>query len=659
MRLLLITVLLSIATLTYGQSSWYISQQHGSDANSGATPSAAFGSVDYALDNFVQPGDTLFLVDTFTNASYDADYTFGGDITDPHLWHAENTVRLHQIHGLPGQYITLKGYDEHTLLRGDGGNIFRATSCSYLRIENLDIEGEVARIPLSTAQALQFVYDSLGTVTYRVAPGTPDSVVAAMSFPKLNGISRPSYTDTRGLYISNVHHIDIVGNHIHDMPGGGLRVAICDYINITGNEVDNCSRKSYSGTHGFVVTKATSIDNVSGYKIKILANTIHHNYNEIYSWSPQKTIITPHIDEGKGISLQRNDTINGDWRHGRILIANNIAYYNGFSGIHSNDGHRIDMINNTCYLNSYTKSIYLTDYSGQGGNVGISASGGSDISMRNNISVIDSDLTKSALSAANVDGLVVSDNLIYGTTGAISEDPDIVAIQVRTQMVDPLFEDASAYDFRLQAGSPALDTADAAHALALDFANAPRDGRPDLGALERQVALPVVLLALEAEATPDHTAMIQWQTLHEVAHSHFVVWHATDAAHWSAIATVDAQSTATDQRKHYRIIHNRPAWGVNYYRLEMVAEDGTSTWSDRRAVVIEQPAITAYPNPTSGLVHIIGVGPVHVYDATGRQLVNVPITITNVTTSLDFSGHPVGMYWVCCEGHSVKVCVAR
>lgn len=234
-------------------------------------------------------------------------------------------------------------------------------------------------------------------------------------------VSRPSYIDTRGLFLSNVHHIDILDNTIHDTPGTGLRVADCEDINIIGNEVYNCSRKSYSGTHALVVTKATSTRTTDDYRIKILRNKIHHNYNEQYSWAPTKTVITPHIDEGKGISLQRNQTtyntdgsINVNWENGRILVENNICYFNGFSGVHSNDGDRIDFINNTCYFNSYTKSITEGITSSNGGNIGISAQGGSDIKIINNISIIDKGLSKSAISSnlTASDGLVVENNII-------------------------------------------------------------------------------------------------------------------------------------------------------------------------------------------------------------------------------------------------------
>ena len=152
------------------------------------------------------------------------------------------------------------------------------------------------------------------------------------------------------------------------------------------------------------------------------------------------------------------------WLRGRILVANNITYKNGFSGLHSNSGTRIDFINNTSYLNSYTKSVYEPT-SGNGGNIGISTQKGNDIRIINNISVIDKNLNKSAIAASNTTALVVDSNIIYGSTfnvpnpGIIQEDAAVAAIQTNALMADPLFTDPVNNDFTLQNGSPAIDMA--------------------------------------------------------------------------------------------------------------------------------------------------------------------------------------------------------
>ncbi|WP_157686646.1 T9SS type A sorting domain-containing protein [Nonlabens sp. Hel1_33_55] len=521
-------LLLMCSAFAKAQINYYVSQENGSNVNNGLTAATPFKNIDDATD-IAGPGDTIFLMGEFTNRSYYPNYSYSGDINDPHLWHQENTVRINELNGSASGYITITSFDENTVLKGDGANILRITNSSYLRITDLKITGEVENIPLSTAEALQFLYreENSNNSLYRVQPGTSDEEIGNMSFPELNNVSRPSYTDTRGLFFSNVHHVDILRNSITLVPGNGLRVANCDYINIKDNEVANTSRKSYSGTHGLVVTKADSGNDTSDdYRIFIERNTIHHNYNEIYSWAPDKTVITPLIDEGKGISLQRNDiddngtpnNPNDDtgWTHGRILIANNLCYFNGFSGVHSNAGTRIDMINNTCYFNSYTKSIYLNEPSDNGGNIGISIQGGSDFKIINNISIIDSEQNKSAI-AINADDVLIKDNIIYGTNGPIDTNAATVEVEQNTRMVDPMFTDPENFDFTLQSDSPALDTADPAFAPEDDFNQFSRDETPDLGALEFGTTAGIEEIERVIAVYPNPaTDFIKWRSVNPV-----------------------------------------------------------------------------------------------------------------------------------------------
>lgn len=636
------------------QTSWYVSQESGSNGNNGLSASTPFATVANVVNNYVQAGDTVFLMGEFVNSSYDPNYSYPDDINDPHIWTQENTIKINNLHGSAGAYITFKSYDQTTVLKGDGANILRVSNSSYLRFEDLTVEGEVDRIPYSTALALQFLYRESGSTNtlYRVPPGTSDEDVENMTFAVLNNISRPSYTDTRGIYMSNVHHIDILNNLVFNTPGNGLRVAGGDYINIIGNEVHSTSRKSYSGTHGLVVTNANSIDTYEGYKIFITNNLVHHNYNEIYSWAPSKTIITPRIDEGKGISLQRNDLANG-WTHGRFLVANNITYWNGFSGVHSNTGIRMDFVNNTCYMNSYTNTITYAGQTQSGNNIGISTSSGDDIRIRNNIAVVDASWNGFAISSANTTNLEVADNLIYGLNASLATDSDVTAVEVNTTIMDPLFVDAAQFDFNLQASSPAIGLANLATAVNTDYFGVSRDAMPDVGAVEYSSALPVELLYFEALVSSDKKVLLEWATISEKDADYFEVEHSTNMTLWEVICKVSAAGNST-QRQDYNCKDTDPTPRGNYYRLKQVDIDGTITYSDIRQIEWNHnnQEIVCFPNPIiNDFLTIDGwsaAAPLQLYNSQGK-VIDVRNRLTEVNTQrkrLNMSGLPPGIYFL-------------
>ena len=145
-------------------------------------------------------------------------------------------------------------------------------------------------------------------------------------------------------------------------------------------------------------------------------------------------------------------------------------------------------------MNSYTNSVrYAGTDSVGGNNIGISAQGGDDIKIINNISVIDTHWGGHAISVGGVGGnLSVINNIIYGINGSVNRDGDVTSIEVNTKEANPLFADAPVeykdenynFDFQLTRSSPAIGYADAAYSPSLDFNGILRDEHPDDGALE-------------------------------------------------------------------------------------------------------------------------------------------------------------------------------
>mmetsp|Transcript_5902 Transcript_5902/g.15052 ORF Transcript_5902/g.15052 Transcript_5902/m.15052 type:complete len:819 (-) Transcript_5902:99-2555(-) len=463
---------------------------------SGTSPSSPFNEAGRKTLKKLKPGDTMMLIGEITNPSYNPNYSFGS-IEDDHIWHGENTLYFRFINGEPGRPITITG-QAGTVIKGDGDNLIRVSKCSYLRFTNLDVQGEVESIPYNTAKALQLIYkDSAGQVQYRVDPNLSEEEIAAITdLPILANFKRPSYTDTRGFYADNSHHLVLENSHIHHSPGNGVRFAYCEYVDMLSNEVDHCSVKSYSGTMGVTPTyiyDKIANDPAGTYRMRVLRNKVHHNYNEIFSWAPSKTFITPHIDEGKGISCERCNTFENG---GRALFANNLVYWNGFSGLNSNDGHNLDFIGNTAYFNSYTASVWLPEKTGAMGTAsrgGITFNEGTSLRMFNNIAVCDTETKGICFGAFREAQMEAGNNLQFGIGSADlrldnNKDYSYANVAANQYVDDPKFMDPTSFDFRLLSNSPALGLADPslAQLAPFDLYQEVRDPQtPDLGAIEQ------------------------------------------------------------------------------------------------------------------------------------------------------------------------------
>ena len=145
----ILSIFIFICTVSYGFSTnYYVDQQNGNNTNNGLSPATAFKTVNNTVTNLLSGGDTLFIIGEYTNVSYDESYVYNAP-NDPHLWHAENTIRISNLegdppmNGEPAKYITIKGYDSNTILKGDGANILRIQNAKYLIIEDLTIEGNI------------------------------------------------------------------------------------------------------------------------------------------------------------------------------------------------------------------------------------------------------------------------------------------------------------------------------------------------------------------------------------------------------------------------------------------------------------------------------------------------------------------------------------
>jgi len=119
--------------------------------------------------------------------------------------------------------------------------------------------------------------------------------------------------------------------------------------------------------------------------------------------------------------------------------------------------------------------------------------------------------------------------------------------------------------------------------------------------------LPIQLMSFTAELF-NSNVYLNWTTSFELNNHHFELEKSVDGRNFSSFAKVIAAGNATGTSHQYNYIDIKPLEsGVLYYRLKQVNNDGSFTYS--KTILINKGnlsniLVSAYPNPTSGPVHI-------------------------------------------------------
>jgi len=90
--------------------------------------------------------------------------------------------------------------------------------------------------------------------------------------------------------------------------------------------------------------------------------------------------------------------------------------------------------------------------------------------------------------------------------------------------------------------------------------------------------------------------LLQWETSYEENSDIFIVEKSTDGVSFKHVGTVDASGT-TNEDNAYRFLDTGLGVKDNYYRLKVVDEDGTSSYSQVATIHKENPnqfAVVAY-----------------------------------------------------------------
>jgi hypothetical protein len=436
---------LRLDNVSYSGPAFYVSPD-GNDSNNGRTEKTAFATPQAALD-VAQPGDIILLKAGTYNGGLKptASFTRAGT---PAAWIV--------LKNYPGQKPLLTGnaWNIVGLSFGSKGNLDREHELAYLEIRGLHVRGESDLVPKKFPETI------------------------GKSDPRSNG----NGISVDGRYMTHVpHHIRIADNLVEYCPGGGIGSIEGDRITFENNiSRDNCWHTIYA-TSGFSVMGTANFDTADNVYKDLLRYNISHRNETKQKWAAIKK-----FSDGNGIILdvnQSTDTHTSGSYIGRTLVINNLSYDNGGSGIHTVRANRVDIINNTAYLNSASPALQYSE---------IFTYGSTDVRIINNILVAPiANLASGAkpypvnrLGGKNTN-VVFLHNLYFG--GNIPP-----TLGEGDQIGDPKFvnpsRDESVADFRLKLGSPAIDAgttdAPALPLLDLDGRFRPQGETYDLGAYE-------------------------------------------------------------------------------------------------------------------------------------------------------------------------------
>lgn len=174
-----------------------------------------------------------------------------------------------------------------------------------------------------------------------------------------------------------------------------------------------------------------------------------------------------------------------------------------------------------------------------------------------------------------------------------------------------------------------------------------------------QVVIPVELVNFQGQLYQNKTqnskteapntegVLLTWQTASELRFSHFEVERSTDSKLWSKLIDQTAKGTASN----YQTIDGKPTYGINYYRLKMVDNDGSSAYSKTVAIEWAKPNSkqwTVFPNPVKNKLYltghedISGEKSVQVLDITGKIILKT--TLNQVRNGLSVNELSNGSY---------------
>jgi parallel beta-helix repeat protein len=335
-----------------------------------------------------------------------------------------------------------------------GAGALKATAGQTVQVASGNYAEEV-KVKTSGSAGAPVAFAAAGTVT--VGAGKPHGfTISSRSWVVVNGFTVRDTTGD-GIYVTGSNQITISANHVSysgepadGLVARGIRLSGSNDSTVSGNTADHNSEAGIYLTSGS--TRNQIVGNVTAYNARGYVRAAPGI--DVRSSGNTFTNNVSHHNEDTGLQFYTGA--------GNDLIVNNVCHDNGDHGIDNLNASGQRIIGNTVYKN-VTAGINLEGSSGGG-------------TVVNNISVdngINSPRTKSnvRVDSNSVPGATVDSNLVYLTQSSLmytwgsTSYTSLSAFRAATGQephglqANPSWRSAGSGDFHLNAGSPAIDSA--------------------------------------------------------------------------------------------------------------------------------------------------------------------------------------------------------
>ena len=159
--------------------------------------------------------------------------------------------------------------------------------------------------------------------------------------------------------------------------------------------------------------------------------------------------------------------------------------------------------------------------------------------------------------------------------------------------------------------------------------------------------LPVEIISFDA-TTKESQVLLNWSTASELNNNYFEMEWSNDGRSFEPIGMIRGNGT-TSEVNHYQFLHNKPAAGVNYYRLKQVDFDGQFEFSSTKTAKIERvDLVSIFPSTADQEINILkpeGNSEVVIYHINGQMVQTISNDSSSLLT-LDIGHLPRGQYIV-------------